>query len=90
MPTLVQTGIGIGYGAVIGLLGFLFFFSALKKINASTASHLAYFEVVGAVLFGVILFHETLTWNVVVGGLLIICSIAFLKKFSRYGTKGKV
>ena len=80
MPTLVQTGIGIGYGAVIGLLGFLFFFSALKKINASTASHLAYFEVVGAVLFGVILFHETLTWNVVVGGLLIICSIAFLKK----------
>ena len=80
MPTLVQTGIGITYGAVIGLLGFLFFFSALKKINASTASHLAYFEVVGAVLFGILLFHETLTWNVVVGGLLIIVSIVFLKK----------
>lgn len=80
LPSLVQTGIGIGYGAAIGLLGFLFFFSALKKIAASTASHIAYFEVIIAVLFGILLFHETLTWNVLIGGLLIISSISFLKK----------
>lgn len=80
LPGLIQAGIGISYGAVIGLLGFLFFFSALKKINASTASHLAYFEVIIAVLFGILLFHETLAWNTIFGGLLVLISIYFLKK----------
>ncbi len=80
IPTLLQTGIGIIYGTLIGLIGFIFFFSALKKIKASTASHLTYIEVVSAVIFGVIIFKELLTWNIMIGGLLIVTSIYLLKK----------
>ena len=79
-PTLLQTGIGITYGTLIGLIGFIFFFSALKKINASTASHLTYVEVISAVIFGMIIFKELLTWNIVVGGLLIITSTYLMKR----------
>ena len=80
IPTLLQTGIGIIYGTLIGLIGFIFFFSALKKIKASTASHLTYVEVVSAVIFGVIIFKELLTWNIMIGGLLIVTSIYLLKR----------
>ena len=79
-PTLIQTGVGITYGLLIGLIGFIFFFSALKKINASTASHLTYVEVISAVIFGIIIFKEALTWNLAVGGLLIITSTYLLKR----------
>ena len=80
LPTLFQTGIGISYGVVIGIVGFILFFSALKKINASTASHLTYVEVISAAIFGIVLFGELLTWNVLLGGILIIASTYFLKR----------
>ncbi|MCK5062697.1 MAG: EamA family transporter, partial [Candidatus Aenigmarchaeota archaeon] len=64
----------------IGIVGFILFFSALKKINASTASHLTYVEVISAAIFGIVLFGELLTWNVLLGGILIIASTYFLKR----------
>jgi drug/metabolite transporter (DMT)-like permease len=79
-PTLMQTGFGVTYGLLIGLILYIFFFSALKNIKASTASHLMYIEVISAVLFGVIIFKDVLTWNSLVGGVLIIASAYFLKK----------
>ena len=80
LPTLPQTSIGIVYGALIGLVGFVFFFSALKKIKASTVSFLSYTEVVSAIILAVIFFQETLTWNMIVGGLLIILATTLIKK----------
>ncbi|MCK5476678.1 MAG: DMT family transporter, partial [Candidatus Aenigmarchaeota archaeon] len=80
LPNLLQTGMGIAYGTFIGLVAYIFFFSALKKIKASTASHLTYVEVVSAIIFGMIIFKESLTWNVIVGGLLIITSTYLLKR----------
>ena len=80
LPTITQTTVAIVYAILIGLVGYGLFFSALKKIKASTVSHLSYFEVLSGVLFGIFLFQEILTWNIVVGGLLIIISTMLLKK----------
>lgn len=80
IPSIGQTGVAITYAVFCGLIGYIIFFSALKRINASIASHLSYVEVVSAVLFSIILFKEVLTWNIVVGGLLIIVSTCLLKK----------
>ncbi len=79
-PTLPQVSIGIVYGALIGLIGFIFFFSALKKIKVSTVSLLSYSEVISAILLAIIFFHETLTWNVMIGGSLIIIATTLIKK----------
>jgi drug/metabolite transporter (DMT)-like permease len=75
-----KTSIGILYGFVIGILGFIFYFSALKKLKVSIISNLCYFEVIFAVLFGILFFGETLTWNMIVGGILIIGSSILLDK----------
>ena len=80
LPTLSQTSIGIVYGALIGLVGFVFFFSALKKLKASTVSFLSYTEVVSAIILAIIFFKEALTWNMIVGGLLIILATTLIKK----------
>ncbi|MBI2666672.1 EamA family transporter, partial [Candidatus Woesearchaeota archaeon] len=49
LPTISQASIGIVYGALIGLVGFVFFFSALKRLKASTVSFLSYAEVISAI-----------------------------------------
>lgn len=79
-PTVTQWAISPFYGLWIGVIAFGLFFEGLKRINASTASILTYFEVVFAVAFGVLFFNEVLTWQMVTGGILIILSTAFLKK----------
>lgn len=79
-PTPVQMGVGIAYGALIGLVSFSLFFSALKRMSASTATQITYVEVVSATLFGILIFGESLTPNIVVGGLMIIISTYLLKR----------
>ncbi len=79
-PTLPQASIGIIYGIIIGIIGFILFFAGLKKLKTSTASSLTYIEVVSAIIFGIIIFKETLTWNMIAGGLLIITSTILIKK----------
>ena len=79
-PTFVQINIAIIYAILIGLIGFSLYFSALRKIKVSTASFLSYMELVSGVIFGVILFHEKLTWNMTLGGLLIVASTLLLRK----------
>src|SRR3989344_4813190 len=80
LPSLPQTSLGILYGILIGIIGFLFFFSALKKIKASTVSFLSYIEVPSAIILSIIFFQESLTWNMVVGGLLIFLATILIKK----------
>ena len=79
LPNLWQSAVATIYSFLIGVVGFMLYFSAIKKIKISTASFLSYFEPVSAILFGVILFSEKLTWNMLVGGLLIIASAMAMK-----------
>jgi len=78
-PSMEQTFLGIGYGFLIGYFCYLFFFPALKEMNASIASILAYVEVVSAVIIGILFFNESLSLQTLIGGLLIISSVIIIK-----------
>ncbi len=79
-PSTNEMIIAVIYGALIGVIGYMFFFSALKRIKASTASSLAYVEVIGAAVLGIIFFKESLNWNMVAGASLITMSTFLLRK----------
>lgn len=77
-PLVWQSSLAGSYAFLIGVIGFSMFFFGLKNIDASKASFLTYIEVVSAVAFGVLVFDEQLTWNVLVGGsLVLLSSLAF-------------
>lgn len=75
-----QISLGIVYAFLVGLVAFGLYFSALRQIKASTISFISYLEVVVATTFGILLFDEVLTWNILTGGSLIILSTILLKK----------
>lgn len=78
-PDVKQLAVVTVYAVLVGVVGFVLYFSALKKIKVSTASFLSYFEPVSAIIFGVLLLGEKLSWNMIAGGLLIIVSTMMLK-----------
>jgi len=75
-----QLGIAFFFAAMVGIVAFSLFFTALKMLKASTVSFLTYLEVVFAMLYGYIFFDETITWNMLLGGGLIIISAVLLRK----------
>lgn len=77
---LFKTFIASSYAFLIGIVGFVLFFSAIKKMKISNALIIAYLEVISAIIFGFIFFNETLSFNVIIGGILIIFSTFFLEK----------
>lgn len=81
-PALDQIGIAIFFAILIGLIGFSLFFSALKELKASVVSGISYMEVVSAIFFGIIFFHETLTWQILVGGSIIMVSTYLMKRLN--------
>jgi drug/metabolite transporter (DMT)-like permease len=68
------------FACLLGVFAFGLFFTALKMLKASTVSFLAYLEVVFAIFYGYFFFDETITWNMMLGGILIIVSSILLKK----------
>ena len=79
-PTADQIGQVVGFFILIGILAFGLFFSALQSIDASKASLLAYCELAFAMAFGIFFFGEVLTWNLIVGGALIVGASAALRR----------
>ncbi len=80
LPGPGRAGVAVLYALLIGVIGFGLFFSALRKLPASTASLLTYVEVLSGVAFGIALFSETLTWSVLAGGFLIILAAFTVEK----------
>lgn len=60
------------YGFLVGILAFILIFTALKKLKVLHFSLTSYWEVIAGVLFGVIFLGDILTFNMAVGGLMII------------------
>lgn len=78
--TAGKAGLLLLFSTSIGVIAFGLFFSALRKIKASTVSFLSYLEVIIATTYGVLIFDEKITWQLITGGILIIVSTILLKK----------
>ncbi len=79
-PTIWQFSVATFYAILIGVVGFALFFSGLRKLSTSTASGLAYMEVISGIALGVVLFHETISWNMIAGGILILLSVFLIQR----------
>ncbi len=79
-PTTNQSIVAVTYALVIGLLAYILYYFGLRHLRTSTISLLSYLEVVSGILFAVVLLNEVLTWNIVLGGVLIIGSALMIKK----------
>lgn len=79
-PDSFQITMGTIYGVLVGFIAFIFFFSALSKLKASTTALLCYLEVLSTIIFGVLFFKEQLSPNVMVGASLILGGSFFLQK----------
>ncbi len=73
-PNISQLALGTVYGLLIGVVAFDLMFSGIKKLSASLTSDLSYIEVVSSVCFGMIFFGDVITWNVLLGGGMILGS----------------
>jgi drug/metabolite transporter (DMT)-like permease len=80
LPTMPQAALSTLYSALIGLLAFLLWFSALKKIKASTLAIISYTEVVSAIILGALILGEGITLNMVVGGGIILIVSYFARR----------
>lgn len=73
VTNLIHFSLGsLQYGIMAGLLAFYLFFIGLKKLSVTNYSILTYFEIIAAATFGILFFDEELSWNIVVGSVLII------------------
>jgi drug/metabolite transporter (DMT)-like permease len=78
--TTAQISGAIIFGILLGIIAFGLFFSALRQIKASTASFLSYLEVVVTVLLGIWLYGDPFTWQMAIGGTMIVVSTYFLRQ----------
>jgi drug/metabolite transporter (DMT)-like permease len=69
---LSHLGIGIFYGAVVGLAGFGLFFVGMKRLPMFQYSALSYSEVPIGLIFGILFAGESVVWNQGLGVVLIL------------------
>lgn len=69
-----------GHAILLGTLGAYLFFFGLKHLKAGTASALSYVEILSALLLSVFLMKETITWNMALGGAMIVLATVLLRK----------
>ncbi len=80
LPSSVQVGAATVYGFLIGIVAFMLFFFALRRLKMSHYALFTYWEVIAAVIFGAVFFDEVITVNMLLGGLMILASGILLRK----------
>ena len=78
-PSGSQIAIASLYAFLVGLVAFILFFYALKRIPMAHYGVLSYWEVPAAILFGMAFFGEQLTWLMALGGACIVVSGLLLR-----------
>ncbi|GAA3074230.1 EamA family transporter [Streptosporangium carneum] len=67
--------------AILGLLGtglaYVLYFRLIGDVGATTASAVNYVVPVAAVLVGVVVLGEPVTWNLLAGGLVVLAGVAY-------------
>ncbi len=83
MPSVpvMRTMASIGMSVIVGIGGYIFFYSALKKIPTSQASLLAYLEVFFTIIIAALFLDEPLTLTKLIGGALIITGSIGAQRF---------
>ncbi len=76
-PDLWQIAVASTSGFFIGLVAFILYYSAIKKVSPTAAS-IAMIDVVISVIFGVVLFGEHLSANMIIGGVIILLTSFFM------------
>lgn len=79
-PDLPNITIAASHAILLGIVAFNLFFYALRHLKASTVSLVAYLEIVSALLFSILWFHEPLTFSMMIGGSLILLASGLLKR----------
>ncbi len=80
LPSSVQIGAATVYGFLIGIVAFMLFFFALRRLKMSHYALFTYWEVIAAVIFGAVFFDEVITINMLLGGMMILASGILLRK----------
>lgn len=70
-PDIFQISLASFSSFLVGVVGFALYFSALRKASPAGVS-LATFDTVTAIGFGVLIFKDQLTINMIIGGILIL------------------
>jgi drug/metabolite transporter (DMT)-like permease len=76
LPTLSLSWTYLVVYAVVSILGFWFAIEGYKYAEASVGGLLALLEVIFAIIFGIVIFHEGLTLKIALGGILIMLAAA--------------
>lgn len=79
LPSAQQIGLASVYAFLIGVVWFVFYFSALKQADATVVSILTYLEMVSAIIFAWIILSEPLTIPLVIGAVCIVVSWIVLR-----------
>lgn len=80
LPATVQGSIATIYGFSVGVIAFLLFFYAMKKLPMSHFALFSYWEIIATVIFGVVFFHEQITFSLLMGGSMIVLAGLLLRK----------
>lgn len=78
-----KTGVAVACAAVIGICGYAFFFSAMRRMRSSKVALLAYFEILTNIFWAWLLLNEGVIPRVFLGGALILIAAIFM----RHGTE---
>jgi drug/metabolite transporter (DMT)-like permease len=83
-----QSGLGLVYLVVVGsLIGFTSYIWLLRSAPTSLVGTYAYVNPVVAVLLGVLWLSESLSWPTLVGGLVIVGSVALIVRAPRHAAR---
>ncbi|NDD67667.1 hypothetical protein EBZ35_08505 [bacterium] len=67
-----RTAVSVVMAIVVGIGGYIFFYSALKKLPTTNAAVLSYLEVIFTIIIAAIFMSEPISIATVIGGSLIL------------------
>jgi len=82
---LLDTGMGIVYGATVGLAGFVLFFYAMKRLPMFQYGALSYVEVPISVMVGIVFLGESFVPNQLAGAVMVIIASLLAQKVRSVG-----
>jgi drug/metabolite transporter (DMT)-like permease len=81
LPSLPITWLAVIWLGVLGsALGFFLWYYLLQEVGPTRAALVTYTMPLGGVLLGVIFLKENLSWNLALGGLLIVISVIMVNR----------